>query len=228
MTDDRKRSFAPGGADVGRGLRPKNIGARVRRVEDPRLLAGPGTFTDDRIVPGALHLALRRSDHAHALIFGIGSAAAAGMPGVFGVCAAKDLDDLVGPLRAPSRMPDCHATALYALARDKVRYVGEPVVAVLAETRYRAEDARERIEIAYKPLGIVIDPETVAGEGAPLLHEAAGTNVLAKREFARGDLAAVLAAAPLRSAAASGSSGRRRSRGRTRLDSPNTIAGAVR
>jgi carbon-monoxide dehydrogenase large subunit len=196
--DDRKRSIAFDLADVGLGLRPKHIGARVKRVEDPRLLTGLGAFTDDRIVAGALHLALRRSDHAHALISGVGTAAAAAMPGVFAVYSAPDLDGLVGPARAPSRMPDYHATALYPLAREKVRYVGEPVVAVLAETRLRADDALERIEIAYEPLDIVIDPETAAGEGAPLLHEAAGTNVLARREFARGDLGAAMAAAALR------------------------------
>jgi carbon-monoxide dehydrogenase large subunit len=195
MSESRWRSLAP---DAGLGLRPKNIGARIRRVEDPRLLAGLGAFTEDRIVAGAVHVALLRSDHAHALISAIDTAAAAGMPGVFGVYTARDLEDLVGPVRAPSRMPDYHATALYPLARDKVRYVGEPVVAVLADTRDRAEDALERIEIAYEPLGVVIDPETAEGEGAPLLHETAGTNVLARREFARGDPAAAMAAAALR------------------------------
>jgi carbon-monoxide dehydrogenase large subunit len=71
MTDGRKRAFGVEGADVGLGLRPKNIGARVKRVEDPRLLTGQGSFTADRIVPGALHVAFRRSDHAHALIASI-------------------------------------------------------------------------------------------------------------------------------------------------------------
>src|SRR5580692_10344016 len=71
MTDGRKRAFGVEGADVGLGLRPKNIGARVKRVEDPRLLIGQGSFTADRIVPGALHVAFRRSDHAHALIASI-------------------------------------------------------------------------------------------------------------------------------------------------------------
>jgi hypothetical protein len=65
MTDGRKRAFGLESADVGLGLRPKNIGARVKRVEDRRLLTGRGAFTDDRIVPDALHVAFRRSDHAH-------------------------------------------------------------------------------------------------------------------------------------------------------------------
>ena len=185
-------------ADPVLGSRPKNIGARVKRVEDRRLLTGEGMFTADRMVPGALHVAFRRSDHAHAVISGIDTAAAAEMPGVFAVYTAQDLDELVEPLRAPSRMQDYHATELYPLARGKVRYVGEPVVAVLAENRYLAEDALAQIEIAYEPLATVIDPETAVRENAPLLHAEAGTNVLAARVFARGDVQAEMAAAPVR------------------------------
>jgi aerobic carbon-monoxide dehydrogenase large subunit len=84
------------------------------------------------------------------------------------------------------------------LAHDKVRYVGEPVVAVLAENRYLAQDAVARIEIAYEALETVIDPEMAAKRGAPLLREEAGTNVLAVRDFARGDVGAEMAAAPVR------------------------------
>ena len=120
------------------------------------------------------------------------------MPGVFAVYTARDLDDLVEPVRAPSRMKDYHATALYPLARDKVRYVGELIAAVLAENRYLAEDARDRIEIAYEPLATVIDPEIAVREDAPLVHKEARTNVLAARVFARGDIDAELAAAPVR------------------------------
>jgi hypothetical protein len=98
--------------DVGLGLRPKNIGARVKRVEDPRLLTGQGSFTADRIVPGALHVAFRRSDHAHALIASISASAAAEVPGVFAIYTAQDLQDLVEPVRASSRMKNYYATAL--------------------------------------------------------------------------------------------------------------------
>jgi aerobic carbon-monoxide dehydrogenase large subunit len=198
MTGSLERAFKRAGADVGLGLRPKNIGARVKRVEDPRLLTGQGAFTADRIVPGALHAAFRRSDHAHALIQNIGTSAATEMPGVFAVYTAQDLRDLVEPVRATSRLKDYHATELYPLARHKVRYVGEPVVAVLAENRYLAEDALARIEITYEPLETVIDPEMAVSESAPLLHEEAGTNVLAARVFARGDVDAEMAAAPVR------------------------------
>jgi aerobic carbon-monoxide dehydrogenase large subunit len=180
------------------GLRPRNIGARVRRVEDRRLLTGQGAFTADRAVAGALHVAFRRSDHPHALISSTGTAAAAAMPGVFAVYTAQDLQDLVEPVQATSRLKDYHATTFYPLAREKVCYVGEPVAAVLAENRYVAEDARDRIEIAYEPLEPVIDAETALVTDAPLLHEEAGINVLALREFARGDVEAEIAASAIR------------------------------
>jgi carbon-monoxide dehydrogenase large subunit len=198
MTDISGERSGPAGADVGLGLRPKNIGARVKRVEDRRLLAGQGMFTADRFIPGALHVAFRRSDHAHALITRIDTSAAAEIPGVFAIYTARDLDDLVEPVHATSRMTDYHATEMYPLARKKVRYVGEPVVAVLAENRYLAEDALARIEITYEPLGTVIDPEMAITADAPLLHEEAGTNVLAVREFARGDVGTEMAVAPVR------------------------------
>ena len=179
-------------------LRPRNIGAPVRRVEDPRLLTGQGSFTDDRRVADAGHIAFRRSDHAHAAITAIDTAAARAMPGVLAVYTAQDLDGLVAPLRATSRMRDYHPTALHPLAQGRVRYVGEPVVALLAENRYFAEDAVERVEIAYRPLDPIVDPEAALAADAPLLHAEAGTNVLAAREFARGDAAGEMAAAALR------------------------------
>jgi len=98
-------------------LRPKIIGARIKRVEDPRLLAGEGAFADDRLVSGALHVAFRRSDHAHARIVSIDTAQAQAMPGVLGVFTADDLEGLVKPLVATlaheelSRDPDPSAGA---------------------------------------------------------------------------------------------------------------------
>ena len=198
MTEGCKHALGLEDTDLGRGIRPNHIGARVKRIEDWRLLTGEGAFIDDRIVPSALHVAFRRSDHPHAVISRIDTASADAMPGVIGVYTAREFDGLIEPLHATSRMPDYHWTALYPLAREKVRYVGEPVAAVVAESRYHAEDALDRIEIAYEPLDALVDPERAASEGAPLLHEEAGTNILAAREFARGDLAAVIAAAAVR------------------------------
>ena len=82
--------------------RPKIIGTPVPRVEDPRLLTGYGKFSDDRKLPGMLHIAIRRSDHAHARILGVNPADAAAMPGVVGVYSAGDLEPLIRPARATS------------------------------------------------------------------------------------------------------------------------------
>jgi carbon-monoxide dehydrogenase large subunit len=179
-------------------LRPRYIGARVKRVEDPRLLTGEGAFAADRRVPGALHLVLRRSEHAHAAILAVETAEAARLPGVAAILTAADLEGVVAPLRATSRMRDYHSTELFPLARGKVRYVGEPVVAAVAASRDLAEEAAERVAIRYAPLPAVADPEAAARRDAPLLHAEAGTNVLLRREFARGDAAAEIAAAPVR------------------------------
>jgi len=118
--------------------RPKIIGARVKRTEDQRLLTGRGAFVDDRQVPGLLHVAVRRSDHPHATIRAIDAASAKTVPGVIAVLTTADLEDNVRPLKASSRMAGYYATPLLPLARGKVRYVGEPVVGIIAQSRYHA------------------------------------------------------------------------------------------
>ena len=177
--------------------RPKIIGASVKRTEDPRLLTGRGSFVDDRKAPDALHVAFRRSDHAHARIVSIDTAAARAMPGVIAVLTARDLD-FVHPVVATSRMKGYYATPILPLAQDKVRYVGEAIVGVIAESRYLAEDALEAIEIDFEPLPHVGDPIEAANAGAPLLHDEAGTNVLVAREFTRGEPDAAFESAPIR------------------------------
>jgi len=127
--------------------RPKIIGARIKRTEDPRLLTGGGAFTDDRHPARMLHVAFRRSDQSHARIRTIDCAAACAAPGVVAVFTAEDLAERVKPLVAISKMPNYYATPIIPLARGKVRYVGEPVVGVVAASRYQAEDALERISI---------------------------------------------------------------------------------
>ena len=179
-------------------LRPKIIGARIKRVEDPRLLTGLGTYVDDRQIPRVLHVAFRRSDHSHARLVSIDCSKALAAPGVAAVLTADDLNGLVQPLYATSRMAGYYATPMFPLARGKVRYVGEPVAAVLAESRYQAEDALGAIIIDFEPLPSIIDPEQATMSGAPLLHEEAGTNVLLRREFKRGDVDAVMESAPVR------------------------------
>lgn len=177
---------------------PTLVGKRVKRSEDPRLLTGRGCYVDDKQVVGLLHIAFRRSDQSHARIVGIDVSGAREIPGVIAVFTADDLEGEVKPIFAVSKMPNYHPTAIYPLARGKVRFVGEPVVAVVAENRYIAEDALESILIDYDPLPNVIDPEQAMLPGAPLLHEEAGTNVLVEREFSRGDIDAVMDEAPVK------------------------------
>ena len=114
------------------------------------------------------------------------------------VFTADDLADQVKVLVATSRMKNYYATPFLPLARGKVRYVGEPVVGIVAQSRYQAEDALELIDIEYEPLPFVVDPEQAMKDGAPLLHDEAGTNVVVSREFKRGDVDAELAKAPVR------------------------------
>ena len=178
--------------------RPKIIGARIKRTEDPRLITGRGAYTDDHGAAGTLHVAFRRSDQSHARIRAIDCAAARAAQGVVAVFAAEDLGSLVKPIVATSRMPNYYATPILPLARGKVRYVGEPVVGIVAASRYRAEDASELISIDYEPLPVVTDPQEAVNPDAPLLHDEAGTNVLVAREFKRGDVDEAFAAAPVR------------------------------
>jgi aerobic carbon-monoxide dehydrogenase large subunit len=179
-------------------LTPKLVGARVKRVEDPRLLTGQGSFADDHCPAGLLHVALVRSAHAHARLLRIDTGAAAGQTGIVGIFTGEDLAAAARPMVATSKMKDYRATAMPMLARGTVRYVGEPVVAVVAKSRYLAEDAARRVTVDYAPLPAESDPERALAAGAPLLHEGSDSNRVLSREFARGDAAAAMATAPLR------------------------------
>jgi carbon-monoxide dehydrogenase large subunit len=133
------------------------IGAAIRRVEDARLLTGQGQFVDDMALPGMLHCALVRSPHAHARIAGIDATRAA-LAGVVAVFTGKDLAaDGVGPMSAGWALPGMVELPRWALARDTVRHVGEPVAAVFAETKALAEDAAEEVQVDYEALAPVED-----------------------------------------------------------------------
>jgi aerobic carbon-monoxide dehydrogenase large subunit len=179
-------------------LRPKNVGAPIKRTEDPRLLTGNGEYTADRKPDRPLHLTFLRSGQPHAKIARIDTGAAKQAPGVVAVFTADDIVEDFKPVIPFSRMPNYYATPILPLASGKVRYVGEAVVAVVATSRYLAEDAIELIEVDYKPLGAVARAELAVAEDAPLLHEEAGTNVLLAREFKKGDVVADLSAAAVR------------------------------
>jgi len=157
------------------------FGQRIKRNEDPRLLTGGGTFVDDVTLPDLLHAAVLRSPHAHARVRRVDTAGAEALPGVVAVYTHGDLPpSLQEPL--PRLIPHpalVHHKTQYALARDKVRHVGEPVAFVVAASRYVAEDALDLIEVEYDPLPAVVTLEQAVRPGAPLVHEDAGTNVCA-------------------------------------------------
>ncbi|HEY0218613.1 MAG TPA: xanthine dehydrogenase family protein molybdopterin-binding subunit [Afipia sp.] len=178
-------------------LRPKMVGQRIRRTEDPRLLAGAGRYVDDITPPGTLHVALRRSDEPHARIRNIDIGEAFSVPGVVAIFDATDLEGEFEPAIPTSRMKGYYATPIYPLARGKVRYVGEPVVAVVAESRYAAEDALEYVSIDYEQLPFAIRQLDAVKDDAPLLHEEAGTNVIISRVFERGDVDEIFYGAPV-------------------------------
>lgn len=168
--------------------RPQFVGASVQRREDPRLLTGAGLYVADIKRHGMLHIAFRRSDRAHAEIRSIDTEAARALPGVMAVYTGEDIARLAQPYRATSRMKNYQATFIPPLALGKVRYVGEAVVAVVAESRYLAEDALARIEIDYADLPVLVDPEQALADDAPRLHDDLVSNILAEREFSRGEV----------------------------------------
>jgi aerobic carbon-monoxide dehydrogenase large subunit len=176
----------------------QGIGASLRRVEDRRFLLGRGKFVADIELPGALDCVLVRSPHAHARIRAVDVSAAAAAPGVVAVFTGADMAaDGVLPMRPlwVIRSRDGKEMAQpprYALARGSVRHVGEPVAAVIAQTRDAAADAAERVAIDYEALPAVTDVRAAQASGAPRLHEAAPGNVCFR--WARGDEAAVRAA----------------------------------
>ena len=173
----------------------KLVGQSVRRVEDARLLAGLGRYVDDRQSPLALHVAILRSDQPHARILAVHTDAARAVPGVIGVFQWRDISTIIAPALATSRMADYQPTPIHALANEVVRYVGEPVVAVVATSRYIAEDAVELIQIDYEALPVATHPALAAEPDAPLLHAGLKSNVLVQRAFTRGEVDEAFAAA---------------------------------
>src|SRR5579884_322460 len=151
------------------------LGNAVPRVEDPDLLVGRSTFVDNLPISGALHLVFVRSTLPHARLREIDTSAAASMPGVVGVFSAAELD--LPAFQGFMSLND--ACARPPLATDKVRFVGEPVAAVLAESRAAGEDAAEAVIVDYDPLDSVTDPEAALAPGAPLQFEELGSNLAA-------------------------------------------------
>ena len=160
------------------------IGKSMKRVEDPRLLVGRGVFADDTNFADMAHAAILRSPHAHAKIVSIDKSKAEALPGVLCVMTGAEAAEVTGPLPSWAN-PPVHQ---HCIAQDKVRHVGEAVVAVAAESRYIAEDACDLIEVEYEPLPAVVDlEEALTSSGDAVLHPYRGdTNVALARTLTFG------------------------------------------
>ncbi|OGA16612.1 MAG: aldehyde oxidase [Betaproteobacteria bacterium RIFCSPLOWO2_02_FULL_63_19] len=159
------------------------IGKKRRTKEDPRFVAGRGRFVADVVLPGTKHVALVASPHASARILSINTDAALALPGVRYVLTGEEFCSQTDSLHIGVDAPK---VTRYALAKDVVRYAGEWVAAVVADTRAIAEDAAELVEVEYETLAHVIDPEASLASGAHLVHSGHGTNVLFQRKFVWG------------------------------------------
>jgi carbon-monoxide dehydrogenase large subunit len=164
----------------------KWVGKSIRRIEDPKFLAGRGGYLDDVALPGMLHAAMVRSPHARARIKSIDVEAARRLPGVVAVVTGSEAAELCNPMPDFGPAPDKHVWR--CLAAGEVRYAGEYVAAVVAENRYIAEDARDLVEVEYEPLTPIVDPMEARAPGSPLVHEPLGSNVAYERTFVFGDV----------------------------------------
>ena len=165
------------------------FGSGIRRREDPRLITGRASYTDDIKLPGLVHAAILRSPHAHASITSIDTSGAEGQPGVIAVYTGADTDGVLNGLPCAWLIPDSDLKTPDhpAIAKDRVRYVGDAVAVVVAENRYQAEDALEHIEVDYEPLGVVMNPKAAAQDGAPQIHDDVDNNIAFTWALAGGD-----------------------------------------
>ncbi len=160
------------------------LGEAIPRREDAALLSGQGRFADDLAEPKrTVHACVIRSPHAHARIISIATEAALQWPGVSAVITGEDVRRLSDPFLVAVKAD----VPQWSLAVERVRYVGEPVALVLAETRYAAEDAAEAVDISYEPLPAVVELAAARASDAPLIHEAAGSNEVHTRSFTYGE-----------------------------------------
>ncbi len=173
------------------------IGSRTLRREDARFLTGRGRYLADHDVAGLGHVALWRSPVAHARIRTIDTAAARALPGVIAVVTQADLDAAgARPMTHLLPIPGVQPLSWSVLAQEVVRFVGDPLVAVVATSRAIAEDALDLLDVDYDELPLVVDALTALAPGAPLLYPEWGTNEFLHLEHATDDLAATIENAP--------------------------------
>ena len=166
----------------------KLVGTKVKRREDPRLVQGLSHYVDDLRMADVMHVAILRSPHAHARINGIDTDAAAALAGVVSVVTGADIGDSVGSVPCAAANPTLRTPPHPVLAQDAVRYVGEPVAAVVAEDSYTARDALDLIEVDYEPLPAVSDLEKALEPGSPVVHSQWDSNQAFTFECGTGDM----------------------------------------
>ncbi len=176
---------------------PGAIGTSLPRLEDGALLRGGARFIDDLKPEGLLHVALLRSPLASARVKAVDAAGARHAPGVVAVFTAEDLKDSCADMHVHLTTPGALAPDWPIMATDRVRYVGEILAAVVAGSRYQAEDALELIEVELDPLPTVSTFEDAMAEGAPLLHDAIPKNQYHRGQRSWGDVAKAFAEADL-------------------------------
>ena len=171
------------------------FGSGIRRREDPRLITGQATYTDDIKLAGMVYAAILRSPHAHARITRVDTSAASSAPGVIAVYTGADTDGVLNPIPCAWVVPDSDSKTVAhpAIAKDVVRYVGDAVAVVVAETRHQAEDALELISVDYETLPVVVNPEAAFQDGAPQLHDDAPNNQAFHWVASGGDVDAAFA-----------------------------------
>lgn len=173
--------------------RPTSVGARVSRFEDPRLLSGRARYIDDIRRPDMMYLSFARAQEAHARILEIDADAALDMDGDIRVFTGADTLGL--SITANQEVPEFQPSSQPLLADDKVRFVGEPVVAVLADDPYLAEDAAELVFIDYDPLPVLADMKGALADDAPLMFDGWRDNRFVERQMKGGDIEAARKAA---------------------------------
>ena len=165
------------------------FGSSVKRREDPKLITGQGNYTDDIKLTGMVHAAFVRSPHGHAKIRNIVTAQAKSHPGVLAVLTGAELKDELGELILGWILPgQAHSTHRVPMASDTVRFVGEAIVAVIADDPATAVDAAELVQVEYDPLPTVVDAEKTTQSGAPQIHEEAKNNIAWEWEVNGGDV----------------------------------------
>lgn len=169
----------------------KILGERQKRKEDPRLIRGQGHYVDDLRLDGMLSMVFVRSVYAHARIKGINISAARALPGVVEVLTGDDLRGKLGLVPCAVAMEGLKIPEHPCLAVDEVRYVGEPVAAVVARDRYLARDAADKIEVDYDPLPVVTHPEKALEKDSPRVHAKFQDNVAYVAKLEGGDWKAV-------------------------------------